>query len=61
MATITTSEAARRLGVSVDRVQALIRSGRLPATNFGRAYAINEKDLKLVEDRKPGRPPTKKR
>jgi excisionase family DNA binding protein len=53
---ITTSEAAAALGVSVDRVQALIRAGRLPATRFGKAYVINEKDLALVKDRKPGRP-----
>ncbi len=53
---ITTSEAAEKLGISIDRVQALIRAGRLPATMFGRVYMINEKDLKLVADRKPGRP-----
>lgn len=53
---ITTEEAAKRLGVSVDRVQALIRAGRLPAARFGKAYAINEADLDLVKNRKPGRP-----
>jgi excisionase family DNA binding protein len=53
---ITTADAAVKLGISVDRVQALIRAGRLPATRFGRAYMINEKDLAKVKDRKPGRP-----
>jgi excisionase family DNA binding protein len=53
---ITTADAAEKLGISVDRVQALIRAGRLPATRFGRAYMINEKDLAKVKDRKPGRP-----
>jgi hypothetical protein len=28
----------------------------LPAQQFGRTYVVNEEDLKLVEDRKPGRP-----
>jgi excisionase family DNA binding protein len=53
---ITTSDAAEKLGISVDRVQTLIRVGRLPATRFGRAYMINEKDLVKVQDHKPGRP-----
>lgn len=56
LSVITTAEAAKKLGVSVDRVQALIRDGRLPATRFGKAYAINEKDLVFVRTRKPGRP-----
>jgi len=34
----------------------MIRDGRLPAEKFGRDYLIKESDLKLVEDRKPGRP-----
>jgi excisionase family DNA binding protein len=53
---LTTIEAANKLGVSKPRITALIRSGRLPAKKFGNAYMINESDLKLVEDRKPGRP-----
>jgi excisionase family DNA binding protein len=56
MALITTAGAAERLGISVRRVQELINSGRLPAQQFGRTYVIDEDDLKLVEDRKPGRP-----
>ncbi len=59
MKLITTSEAAEKLGISIDRVQALIRAGRLPATKFGRVYMINEKDLAKVQDRKPGRPKKK--
>ena len=54
---ISTKEAAERLGVSVLRVQQLIWAERLPAQKFGRDYMIKESDLKLVEDRKPGRPP----
>jgi excisionase family DNA binding protein len=44
------------LRITPRKVQALIEAGRLPATKFGRDYMIKEKDLKLVEDRKVGRP-----
>jgi excisionase family DNA binding protein len=60
MGLISTSEAAERLGVHITRVQVLIREGRLPAQKIGRTYVINEEDLKLVEDRKVGRPPMAK-
>jgi len=53
---MTTKEASARLGVSMRRVLALIKSGRLPSLQFGRDHLIKEEDLKLVEDRKPGRP-----
>lgn len=53
---LTTKEVADRLGVSVRRVQALIQDGRLPAQKVGRDFLIQEKDIKLVEVRKPGRP-----
>lgn len=56
MTMLTTEQAADRLGVTPARVRVLIREGRLPAQSFGRAHMINEDDLKLVEDRKPGRP-----
>jgi excisionase family DNA binding protein len=59
MTMLTTEQAADRLGVTPARVRVLIREGRLPAQSFGRAHMINEDDLKLVEDRKPGRPPKK--
>ena len=45
-----------KLGISVRRLQALVKSERLPATRFGRALMIKESDLRLVENRKPGRP-----
>lgn len=54
---LNTEEVAERLGVSPRRVQQLIKSGRLPAREFGGSYMIAAGDLKLVEDRKPGRPP----
>lgn len=56
MTMLTTEQAADRLGVTPARVRVLIREGRLPAQSFGRAHMISEADLKLVEDRKPGRP-----
>lgn len=57
MSLLTTIETAERLGVTKARVHALIRVGRLPAEKMGRDYFIKESDLKLVEHRKPGRPP----
>jgi excisionase family DNA binding protein len=53
---LTTQEAAERLGVTSIRVRQLISGGRLPAEKFGRDYMIKEEDLKLVKDRRPGRP-----
>ncbi len=55
----TTKEVAEKLGLSVRRVQAMITDGNLPAIKLGRDYVIKESDLKLVKDRKPGRPPKK--
>jgi len=60
MKLITTKEAAKILEISQRRVQALVTAGRLPAVKMGGVYLIKEKDLKLVADRKPGRPPAKK-
>ncbi len=56
MKLLTTKETAVKLGVSVRRVQAMITDGSLPATKLGRDYVIKESNLKLVENRKPGRP-----
>jgi excisionase family DNA binding protein len=54
---LSTEQAAERLGVSTRRVQQLIKSGRLPAREFGGSYMILVGDLKLVADRPVGRPP----
>ena len=56
MAILTSAQAAERLGVSVRRVQQLVKDGHLPAEQFGGSLMINEEDLKLVENRKVGRP-----
>jgi excisionase family DNA binding protein len=53
---LTTKEAAEKLGISVRRVVALINSGSLPSSQIGRSHVIKESDIKLVQDRKPGRP-----
>ena len=53
---ISTKEAAKRLHISVRRVQALIAAGRLPAEKIGNSFAIKEIDLKVVDGRKNGRP-----
>ncbi len=53
---LTTKEVAEKLGVSVGRVQQFIAEGRLPATKVGQTNLVKESDLKLVEDRKTGRP-----
>jgi len=59
MATISTKDAAARLNLSVRRVQELIKNNRLPARMIGGMYLIDEKDLALVKNRKPGRPRTR--
>jgi excisionase family DNA binding protein len=58
---ISAKEAGKILKIHHSRVRVLIREGRLPAQMIGRTYAIDPKDLKLVKDRKPGRPPIKKK
>lgn len=59
MATISSKDAAARLKISVRRVQELIKKERLPATMIGGVYLIDEKNLALVRNRKPGRPRTR--
>jgi excisionase family DNA binding protein len=57
---LTTDQAAARLEVTAGRVRAMISAGRLPAQQFGRVYLIKAADLKLVAERKVGRPATKR-
>lgn len=56
MKIITTAEAARRLGVTTNKVRATIRAKRLKAFKFGRGRLIDPKDVDAVKDRKVGRP-----
>jgi excisionase family DNA binding protein len=53
---LTTREVATRLGVTLRRVRQLIEEGRLPSQQFGRDHLIKEGDVKLVENRRRGRP-----
>lgn len=53
---LTTKQVAKKLGVSVGRVQQLVAEKRLPAVKMGRDNFIKESDLELVKDRKNGRP-----
>ncbi len=56
---LTTEEAAMALGITPSRVRQMIRAGQLPATRFGKAHLIYEKDLALVQERPVGRPASK--
>lgn len=58
---LSTSEAAKILGIDRSRVSRLISAGKLPAMKIGSYWAIAEKDLDLVKDRKRGYPKGKKR
>jgi excisionase family DNA binding protein len=56
MKIISTTEAARRLGVTANRVRVLIRTKRLKAIKVGHEWLIDPKDLDAVKERKVGRP-----
>ena len=53
---LTLAQAARRLGVSRQRLHALIQAGRLPAERLGHAWVIRAADLAVHAPRRPGRP-----
>src|SRR5581483_319070 len=52
---LTTPQAAARLGVSLRRIQSLIKAGQLPARQRGKDFVINQADLAHITDRKPGK------
>lgn len=56
MATLTTAQAAERLGVNASRVRQMILTGRLKARKQGRDWLIDERSLGAVAGRKAGRP-----
>ena len=56
MKIISTTEAAKRLGVTTNRVRAMIDAKRLKAIKVGREWLIDPKDLDALKDRKVGRP-----
>ena len=57
MKLLSVAEVANKLGLTRARVNQFINDGRLPAIRIGRSFAIKEEDLRLIEDRKVGRPP----
>ena len=61
MKLLSAKQAGKKLGVNDSRVRQLILAKRLPAIKIGDSWVIQEKDLKFVAIRKPGRPPVKKK
>src|SRR5262245_28055747 len=57
MAFLSTKQAGEILGVDASRIRQMILREQLPAQKMGRDWFVEEKDLALVADRKPGRPP----
>lgn len=55
---LTTKQAAERLAVSQQWVQALIGRGELKAEWFGKAYMLRASDVDKYERKPLGRPPT---
>jgi len=53
---LTTTQAAAELGITVRRVQALIKAGKLVAVKTGRDWLISPVALNAVRVRKSGRP-----
>lgn len=53
---ISTAEAAKRLGVTANRVRAMIEAKRLKATKVGNMWLVDPKDLEPLKNRKVGRP-----
>jgi len=54
---LTTTAAAKALGLTPGRVRQMIRAGQLPAVKAGRDWLIEKTNLKLVETRRRrGRP-----
>lgn len=51
---LTTQQASDVLGVTAQRVLALIREGRLPAVKLGRDWLIARQDLENFEKRPQG-------
>lgn len=53
---LTTRDVAKRLRVTVPTVQKLIREGHLKAAKVGRAYLIEEGDLRAFIDSRKMQP-----
>ena len=53
---LSTVDVAAELGITVTRVNVLIREGRLKAERIGKVWIIRRGDLDPVRDRPHGRP-----
>lgn len=53
---MSAKDVAEKLGVSARRIRGLIANGKLQAVRVGIGYVIRESDLKIVAERKNGRP-----
>jgi excisionase family DNA binding protein len=51
---VTTSEAARDLGLTVGRVRQLLESGQLPGRKMGRDWVIRRADVNRFKSLPPG-------
>ncbi len=56
MAKLSVSEAAKRLGVNVQRVHQRIADGSLPAVRIGNQWVVEEADVVRLDRRPSGRP-----
>ena len=56
---LTTKQAAKQLGVSEQRIRALIADGTIKTVKFGNAHQVKESELAKV-NRQRGRPPIEK-
>jgi excisionase family DNA binding protein len=61
MGMITTKEVAERVGKGQRAIQALITKGHLPAVKLGRDWFVDERNLRLIENIKPGPKPSKRK
>src|SRR5262249_31020626 len=57
MTLLSTKQVGEILGVDASRVRQMILREQLPAQKMGRDWFVEQKDLTLVAERKPGRPP----
>jgi hypothetical protein len=57
---ITTSEAGKIEGITNKSILLHVKHNKLPACRPGKEYLIQPEDLKLIANRKPGNPHTKK-
>ncbi len=57
---LSTTDAAKALGITRQRVLQLIKQERLPATKFANVYMVRASGLDAVKERPIGRPPKAK-